>query len=55
MITHDIELAKGLGDHLMIMRSGELIASGDLHELLKSARHDLQQEIAESFQQGGEE
>ncbi|AFG38082.1 ABC transporter ATP-binding protein [Spirochaeta africana] len=52
MVTHDIDLARNLGDELYIIRKGQLAAHGPLQELLYSARSDIQQELQESFQQG---
>ncbi|GAB6089640.1 ABC transporter ATP-binding protein [Spirochaeta dissipatitropha] len=55
MVTHELDLARSLGDNLMVVRDGRIIAHGPMDELLESKRSDIQQEILDSFQQGEQE
>ena len=55
MVTHEIDLARNLGDYLCIVRNGSIAAFGPLAELMASNNPEIRREIIESFQQEDDE
>lgn len=49
MVTHNLEWVREWSDCLYIMYKGEIVESGDVHEVLKRPRHQYTRELLDHF------
>lgn len=47
-ISHDLAVVSRITDHVLVLKDGEVVESGSLHEILKTPRHSYTRELVTS-------
>jgi peptide/nickel transport system ATP-binding protein len=50
-ISHDLAVVSRITDHVLVLKSGEVVESGSLHEILRSPQHPYTRELVSSARQ----
>lgn len=45
LITHDVDVIRAMAHHVMVMKDGEVVEAGEMHEVLDTPRHPYTQRL----------